>query len=62
MALEIFNIALEGVGLHLVDGGPYARLIASGDAFKRFSRRPGEDDEPWFLLGGVHPGLYSRRA
>ena len=62
LALEIFNVALEGIGLHLVDCGPYAGLVVSGDAFKRLSRGPGEDDEPLLLLGGVHQALYSPRA
>jgi hypothetical protein len=59
---EVLDVALEGIGLHLVDRSTDAGAVARRDAFKRFPRGPGEGDGPFFLLCGVHRGLCSPRA
>jgi hypothetical protein len=56
MALEVSDIALEWIGLHLVHGRSDANLVAGGNVPKRFSSGTGEDDEPGLLLFGVHRG------
>ena len=46
LALEIFDVAFEGISLHLVESGAYAGPIVRWDAFKRLSRGPGEWRRP----------------
>jgi hypothetical protein len=62
LAFEVFDITVERIELHFVDGGTHAGVVARRKPLKRLSSGTGEDDEPRLLLFGVHRVLRSRRV